>query len=181
MHFITPFCCFKLEKLAVLERFPQAALVDDEVELFGDQTLFDRYDRYWKIRDRQFAGVSFPANIFTRLFYENLIPTFSCAVVRADALKECSFDYFYTPHLDRSLWLQICRKHQFFHLEEKLTCWRIHPGSYIVRENKSYRKQFLRKAYHLLLPCYGNNPLHPGFIFALLRFIAVNLRRSLHK
>lgn len=163
-------------KTAILEQFPEVALVDDEVELFGETALFKRYDRYWQIRKKFFSGHTFPANIYYDLFYDNLIPTFSCAMCRADILKKCSFDYFYAPHLDRSLWLQICRKHQFFHLNEPLTCWRIHSASYISKENRSYRKKFLKKVYHLLLPCYNRNPLHPGFILAFLYFIAVNLK-----
>ena len=166
-------------KIAILEKYPEAALVDDEVELFGDSALFCRYDNYWELRKKLFDGLTFPADIFHRLFIENLIPTFSCAVCRADVLKKCSFDYFYAPHLDRSLWLQICKKHRYYHLTEKLTCWRIHGNSYISRENKTYRKQFLRKTAALLLPCYGNNPMHPGFIGAFIRFTAVNIIRGM--
>lgn len=166
-------------KTAVLEKFPDVALVDDEVKLFGDKSLFERYDNYWKLRKKFFANRKFPANIFNALFTENLIPTFSCAVCRADVLKKCSFDYFYAPHLDRSLWLQICRKHKFFHLSEQLTDWRIHSSSYISRENKNYRKAFLKKAYFLLLPCYDNKPLQLTFIFSLLYFIFVNFLRKI--
>ena len=167
------------KKIRVFDLHPEVALVDDEVELFGEKTLFSRYDDYWQIREKFFSHKSFPTNIFYGLFYENMIPTFSCAITRADALRECSFDYFYAPHLDRSLWLQICRKHFFFHINEKLTCWRIHSSSYITRENKSYRRNFLRKAYHLLLPCYNKKPYHPGFLFSLFMFIGCNILRAI--
>lgn len=167
------------KKTAVLEKFSEVAIVDDEVKLFGDESLFERYDNYWKLRKKFFANRKFPADIFHDLFAENLIPTFSCAVCRADVLKQCSFDYFYAPHLDRSLWLQICRKHKFFHLPEQLTDWRIHSSSYISRENQNYRKDFLKKAYFLLLPCYNNKPFHPSFVFSLLYFIFINFLRKI--
>lgn len=167
------------QKVAILKRYPEVALVDDEVELFGDSSFFSRYDNYWLIRKKSFQKISFPANIYTDLFYENLIPTFSCAVCRSDILKACSFDYSYAPHLDRSLWLQICHKHLYFHIDKKLTCWRIHSESYITRENKSYRKNFLHNIYHLLLPCYNNNRFHPALLFNFFRFTAVNILRKI--
>ena len=156
------------------------AIADDAVELFGEESLFSRYDEYWRIRDKFFRNFTFPANIYTALFYENLIPTFSCVICRSAALKSCSFDYIYAPHLDRSLWLQICRKNRFFHIPEVLTYWRIHPGSCISRENRAYRRNFLQKTYSLLRPCYEHAPWNWSFAAAYCRFILVNIKRSLN-
>ena len=142
--------------------------MDDEVELFGEASLFSRYDDFWKLRRRIFSRIQFPAAIFTRLFAENLIPTFSCAVCRAEVIKKCSFDYFYAPHLDRSLWLQICKNHKFHHIGEPLSCWRIHGSSYISSEQKAYRKDFLKKVCHLLAPCYKCHRINPAFYLAIL-------------
>lgn len=153
-------------KVAVLEKYPEAALVDDEVEFHGDPALISRYDRYREMRKKAFSRYRFPAKIFSALLHENFIPTFSCAVCRAEALKSCDFNVSYAPHLDRSLWLQICRKHRFYHLPEPLTRWRLHSGSYIDREADNWRKNRWRKMYHLLLPAYSGNRLHPGLYAA---------------
>ncbi len=166
-------------KVTILDSFPEVALVDDKVTLFGESDLFDRYRNYRVIRERHFSACTFPADIFHALFYENLIPTFSCAVCRSDALKNCSFEHVYTPHLDRSLWMQICKKHKFYHLDENLTCWRIHSKSCISREKSAYRQNFWRKACSLLLPCYNNRMWSAGFIWALTCFVLVNIRRAL--
>ena len=98
-----------IRKVAILDAFPEVALVDDKVALFGESGLFDRYRNYRMIREKYFSQCQFPADIFYAFFYENLIPTFSCAVCRGEALKNCSFEHVYAPHLDRSLWMQICK------------------------------------------------------------------------
>lgn len=166
-------------KIAILDRYPEVALVDDAVELFGESKLFSRYDKYWQIRERFFGCRRFPADIFTDLFYENLIPTFSSVMCRADVLKKCSFEHIYKPHLDRSLWMQICKNWKFYHINEALTCWRIHSNSCISREKGAYRQGFLRKSFSLLLPCYGNRWWSCSFLTALVRFGGINIRRAL--
>lgn len=163
-------------KVAILEAYPEVALVDDAVEFFGDPARIARYDGYRELRENVFAKYRFPADIFSALLLENFIPTFSCAVCRREALEKCEFDAYYPPHLDRSLWLQICRKHRFFHLSEPLTRWRIHARSYISRETDNWRRDRWRKMYHLLLPAYSGNRLHPGLYAAWLRMALGQLR-----
>ena len=166
-------------KVSILDKNPQVGIVDDAVKLVGNERLFGRYDEYWNLRQQKFNNKIFPADIFHDLFVENLIPTFSCAVCRADILKKCNFEYFYTPHLDRSLWLQICKKEYYYHVPDFLTYWRIHGDSYISSEDKSYRKSFIKKVYALLMPCYAGGLVNPLLHWAVIRFIFTNLWRSI--
>ena len=166
-------------KVNALEQHPQAALVDDAVELFGNTDLFARYEQYWQLRNKLLSKKSFPANIYKELFTENIIPTFSCVICRTNVLKGCSFDYIYPAHLDRSLWLQICKNNLFYHIDLPLTFWRIHDSSYISLESKKYRKNLIFKIYMLLKPCYQGGFLNPLLHTAVIRFVAVNLLRSI--
>ena len=60
---------------------------------------------------------------------ENLIPTFSCAVVRKDLLEQCSFNCPVPGWIDWFLWIQVAQKSHVRFIDKKLVRWRIHKGS----------------------------------------------------
>ena len=149
------------EKIKIIKQHPDIAIISNDVELFGDETRISNYGNYFAFQTEIFAELIFPCNIFTRLLKENLIPTFSCAMVKAECLKECSFNNLYTPWLDRYLWLQIAYRGKFYFINKKLTRWRIHAQSYIGKEDKAYKIKNNQKIKSLVASVFLNekNPL----------------------
>ncbi len=95
---------------AVLTEYPAVGIIANGVELFGDPQAMKRYDGFFALRQRVWQKRHFPCNIFHCLLLENFIPTFSSVAIERNALLACSFSYSYRPWIDRSLYLQLCRK-----------------------------------------------------------------------
>ncbi|MCK5018987.1 MAG: glycosyltransferase, partial [Candidatus Peribacteraceae bacterium] len=127
------------EKIQIIKRYPDIAIISNDVELFGDKKRMSNYDNYFSFQAKTFNKLTFPCNIFTKLLKENFIPTFSCVMVKAECLKACNFDIPYTPWLDRYLCLQIAYRGKFYFINKKLTQWRIHTQSYIKKEANAYK------------------------------------------
>ena len=70
-----------------------------------------------------------PVKLDTLILTENLIPTFSCAAVRTELLKEADFDSPVSEWIDWYLWIQICQKTRVSFIPEKLVFWRQHSDS----------------------------------------------------
>ena len=66
----------------------------------------------------------------TSLLVENKIPTFSCAMLRAECLRKCSFTAPVPRWLDWWIWIQVAQEHLFAFVPDELTLWRLHAGSY---------------------------------------------------
>lgn len=71
-----------------------------------------------------------PFSLHAELLVENKIPTFSCAMVKADSISTCTFEAPVPRWLDWWLWAQIAQDGSFAFLPEKCTLWRIHSGSF---------------------------------------------------
>lgn len=61
---------------------------------------------------------------------ENLIPTFSSVMVKKEVILSCSFETPVQKWLDWFCWIQAFQKTGVVFLDEKLTFWRFHRGSY---------------------------------------------------
>jgi|GEM_PF-1236644 len=77
------------------------------------------------------------------ILYENLIPTFSCAIVKKRLIEQCSFDSPVRGWVDWFLWIQIAQVTKVRFIDQKLVQWRIHGKS---QNNKkalfSYFRQY---------------------------------------
>ena len=71
-----------------------------------------------------------PYSLRTAFLIENKIPTFSCAMVSAALLKNCSFNAPVPRWLDWWLWIQLAQKTQFVFIQKPLTIWRMHNKSF---------------------------------------------------
>jgi len=61
---------------------------------------------------------------------ENKIPTFSCVMLHAELLRQCSLDAPVPRWLDWWIWTQVAQRTAFSFVPEQLTVWRLHAGSY---------------------------------------------------
>lgn len=89
---------------------------------------------------------------------ENKIPTFSCAMIKTETLRRCSFETPVFRWLDWWLWAQTAATGSFAFLPEKCTLWRLHSGSF---NHKLSLCQYIQDASafwtglrRLLLPLY---------------------------
>lgn len=79
---------------------------------------------------KNFSSKSGQLGLFETLLWQNCIPTFSCAMVKADLLHSINFDSPVARWLDWWLWIQISTQTSFVYLPEACTLWRTHKDSY---------------------------------------------------
>jgi glycosyltransferase involved in cell wall biosynthesis len=64
----------------------------------------------------------------------NAVPTMSCAMVRAELIRECNFQARFAPSLDMWLWAQLVVETDFEFIDKPLCHWRQHDASYMKKE-----------------------------------------------
>ena len=122
-----------------------------------------------------------PIKLDALILAENLIPTFSCAAVKTDLLKEAYFNSPVPEWIDWFLWIQICQKTKVSFIADKLVFWRQHSDSLNRKKNilQYVRKynQFRREVRRLLVhsetndKCYKIAYLYlPSFVPLFIRF-----------
>lgn len=79
----------------------------------------------WNLSDQEMKNL----DLSQSLYFENIIPTFSCVMVDKEILKKCNFNAPVERWLDWWLWFQIAQFANFLYVSEKLTGWRIHAKS----------------------------------------------------
>ena len=122
----------------------------------ADTAWFDVYVPRVMQEHRQHGESAF--SLRSAMLTENKIPTFSCAMLKADRLRACAFDPPVPRWLDWWLWAQIAGEGSFAFLPEKCTLWRLHSESF---NHKISLSRYLRDAAamwkgfrHVLLPVY---------------------------
>lgn len=80
-----------------------------------------------------------------QILKENLIPTFSCAMVKRELLLACDFNTPVTAWLDWFLWSQIFQKTGGVFIDIPLTRWRLHNTS---QNSKKSLFQFIKNYSH---------------------------------
>lgn len=86
-----------------------------------------------------------PFNYERAILWENIIPTFSCVVIKKNVISQCNFNTPVTEWLDWYLWIQLSTKTKVMYLDEQLIYWRIHGNSQNRKKNfidylRKYRK-----------------------------------------
>lgn len=115
------------EKVKVIEQKPEVNFIFSDVEFFGDKKRIIEYNPYLKKREELLNQKI----KYTDLLKLNIVPTFSCVLLKKELLINCDFNCKTPQLLDLFLWLQLFKKTPVFYLTKKLTSWRIHPHSYI--------------------------------------------------
>lgn len=136
-----------LEKVKMINKYPDAIIISNNVIPFGDDYFEVAYARpYVELLNRSFQERNIIA-VTDDLF--NHIPTFSAVMIKKDVLQALYFDTPIPAFLDLYLYKQILAKYPLYYIAEPLTYWRKHPQSYnaISNQGKNYAKteEFLRK------------------------------------
>lgn len=126
------------KKVEIAEKFPQTALIFNDVELFGNEKkvalcgpVFDKTRVFLKSK-------VFPKNMFKDFNVNNVIFTFSSVMIKKQVLLNTDFNTPCDKLLDWWLYINISYDTDFYYLPDKLTRWRLHPDSYINKKNKTF-------------------------------------------
>lgn len=152
------------EKVQALEKYPNADFIFNGVEYFGDKKMVESSASYGGEIRKILIGASRENEIMEKMGLHCLVLTFSCVMVKTNALKECDFATPYGAHLDWWLWYQMFYTSEVVYLDKKLTYWRMHGGSYIQRVDRvcNFRIKIMQ------FMCKKFNDAVLGFLFALI-------------
>ncbi len=120
------------KKVKVIKENPNIDLIFSAVEMFGEQSEIDGYQEYFSEILGLIKKHKYPCELNKDFLRSNIIPTFSCVMVKKNLLLNCNFNSAIRPFLDWYLWTQIsAKKAQFYFCDEKLSKWRMHKTSYV--------------------------------------------------
>lgn len=151
----------------------------------------DGYDvehirRYLKNLRLRFSSPG-PVSLGQGIWLANIIPSFSCAMVRR-SLLDCNMQAPEPAWLDWWMWFQLAAHAAFVYLDTPLTRWRVHEGSYSASiTGLSVRKKRMISTWWALAPerrpiWLGPALLLPAPTLDLLRvtmLLGLRLRRVL--
>jgi len=168
------------KKVGIIEKYPEVNLIFNDVTLFGDEEKVEQYNREYFLRQKEcLLKYTYPANIKQDFlsFGDCIIPTFSTVLVRKSLIENADFNSPVKSWTDYYLWAQIVGKGNFYYINEKLTFWRLHHGSYIgAKYSNTQRFLFEKKLYSFLL---DDKPILRTI--KILQKFFVNLRRDFVK
>ncbi len=123
------------KKIAFIARYAgKPNVIINEVEFFGDKKLVHEMESLWKT---YLPVLSKDRNRITPVQFRehNWIFTFSCCMVRRGTLTQCDMNpLFRAANMDWWLWRQIGFDNEVWCVHERLTKWRLHGQSYMVRD-----------------------------------------------
>lgn len=117
---------------------------------------------------KKLSKMSFPKNMFYDFYINNMILTFSCVIIEANALKNADFNSPVDAFLDWWLWIHLAYNNKFYYVDEELTNWRLHSKSYIKISKKPKIQLVSVKAYWAV---YQKNKSWKLLIFMVYSFV----------
>ncbi len=161
------------EKIKIINDNPGISILFNEINLVGDEKKVAERLEYTNVnKENWYKNIGF---IFLK---KNIIPTFSCVLIKKSKLLECDFNTPFDAYLDWWLWVQICCQNKAYFLTKKLTNWRQHKESY--SHNINVPKNFYIQIIKLFQKTYAFSRL--SLYKRLLMYLYIlNLRLSLNK
>lgn len=139
------------KKVETFNNYPEAKLVYNDVELFGDKNRLNIMSSHIKRCRLLSEEIKKPEDISKYFIISTIIPTFSCMMLEKNLLKKCNFNPPIPQHLDWWIGAQVTFLAKVYYLNQKLTNWRIHPQSYIGRTQKNTDRNKEKKLLKALL------------------------------
>ena len=160
------------KRLACAEKYPQVGIIFNDVLEFGDEdwllAVKNNFDRVRKILSKK----TFPKNIFYDINVYNLILTFSSVMIKRELFENVSFETPIDALLDWWLYIHVAYNTEAYYMKDKLTKWRQHKQSYIMRKKKSKFKMANIEAY---LDVYKTKKLGvkflPFLVFSIVQML----------
>ncbi len=135
-------------RLEIFNNHTEVIVVYNNVEIFGDEKVVTERKNNVRLLTDDFPIKDIPFNAFEYLAEKNIVPTFSCFMVRRDFLDKVNFNTRLEPWLDWWLLAQLSLMGKFYFLSRNKTKWRLHDKSYNVVYQKSKIETF-RRARHM--------------------------------
>ena len=152
-------------RLTYAEKYPEVGIIFNDVEEFGDtewlKAVKNNFTRTRKILNKK----KFPKNIFHDINVHNLIMTFSSVMIKHDLFENLNFNTPIDALLDWWIYIHISYHTDAYYIKEKLTKWRQHRQSYILRKKSPSLKSANIEAY---IDVYKNQNLGIKFWSFLL-------------
>lgn len=115
-------------KTDIISQNPSLDLIFNDIECIGNQSVIDNLNIYFQKREEMLAKKRIPFYLFCE---NNIIPTFSCVMVKKSVIETCDFESIIPQNLDWHLWSQLINSANFAYTEKKLTLWRKHSNNYM--------------------------------------------------
>ena len=152
------------KRLKIAEKFPEVALIFNNVCPFGEEKSIKLKTDMLKNINKTLSKKSFPSNIFYDFETNNLIPTFSCVMIRKTKLNPNFFMTKVDRMLDWWLYIHICKNNSAYYFPQNLTNWRLHADSYTRKRTKKSDFFLNIYAYYDIL----KNELKPITLYLIL-------------
>ena len=121
------------KKLDVIEKYPDIKFIFNDINMFGDtermKDLSSCFKRLYQVAD----NTEFPANLVKHFSKFNLVPTFSCVMLKKEILDNLKWNAVDSRCVDYYIWAQLAKDNDFYFVKEKLTNWRMSKQSFIKR------------------------------------------------
>lgn len=142
------------KKVEAINKYPEAKLIYNDVELFGDDNRLNTMETYIRRCRAISEKIKEPSHLTKYFIVAPVIATFSAMMVEKNILKKCNFNSPIAPYLDWWLGAQITFLANAYYIDEKLTHWQIHPQSYIgttkQKTDRVQEKNFLKSVLDIL-------------------------------
>lgn len=173
------------EKYKFIEKYPEAKFVYNDVKLFGDETQIEKKSQYFLKLKKLWENKEFQ-NVFDNFGFINVVPTFSCVMIKKDELLKLNFDCPSIPNLDYWLWWQFAEKNNLYFINQKLTNWQLHKESYLNSLQKTIKTHIKRsffipniiKLFETKPKLCGINKLEQFSLFAIFIHTFIYLKRN---
>ena len=169
-------------KIEVINQHPVVKFIFNDVVLLGGESGVANLNKnigwdYLKSMYDIVHNINWPANVSDVFIKCNFVPTFSSVMLKKNILKKINYNSPVPQWLDTFLWSQLVDIHQFYFINEKLTCWRLHQESQNNCKVKSELQDFfyrsiehnILKSQPLLLICKKIKKLRRKIIRLRLR------------
>lgn len=128
------------KKVKIAQKYPDVVLIFNDCEFFGDEKKVCDFNVALKKTRELNSKRKYPANMFWEFYHSNKIFTFSAVMAKRDALLKIDYEPKLDCLLDWHLWIQMAHIGKIYYIDERLTKWRLHDGSYISKS--TYKNPF---------------------------------------
>ncbi len=163
-------------RLKYAEKYSDVGIIFNDVEEFGDEDWLKAVKNNFKRTRNILNRMNFPKNIFYNINVHNLIMTFSSVMIKREYFENLNFNTPIDALLDWWIYIHISYHTEAFYIKEKLTKWRQHRQSYILRKKHAPFKFANIEAY---LDVYKTNKLNVTFLPFLMFSILIMLLNRL--
>lgn len=168
------------KKMDVINKYPDIKFIFNDVRMFGDNQCIKNMDKYFRNLYSVLNKISFPTMLEKEFINMNLIPTFSCVMLKKEILDDVDFNSLDKRCLDLYIWAQLTVKYPFYYLNEKLTNWRMSKNSYIHNTHSELEtKYFLKVIIPDIIEKNKNLSHRINFVYKALSYYFRQIRRKI--